>query len=130
MYPKHPRHTVIIAIAAIISNSVKQQPNSPTYNLSVGTTGNVTDGPFTLFLVDPSTHEVFTAAAGSTLQPADLAKVTVDRDKVTAAEGYTLLNPKQVNTASTTINALDIAISFDETDASGTTSPGVDSIEF
>ena len=98
------------AIAAIISNSVKQQPNSPTYNLSVGTTGNVTDGPFTLFLVDPSTHEVFTAAAGSTLQPADFAKVTVDRDKVTAAEGYTLLNPKQVNTASTTINALDIAI--------------------
>ena len=55
------------AISAIIANSVKQTPDSPTYDLRVGTTGSVTDGPFTLFLVDPDTSEIYTATAGSSL---------------------------------------------------------------
>ena len=98
------------AISAIIANSVKQTPDSPTYDLRVGTTGSVTDGPFTLFLFDPDTSEIYTATAGSSLEPAEPGAVTLEGGKVTAAEGYTLLSAKEVNAASAKINELDISI--------------------
>ena len=66
------------AISAIIANSVKQTPDSPTYDLRVGTTGSVTDGPFTLFLFDPDTSEIYTATAGSSLEPAEPGAVTLE----------------------------------------------------
>ena len=98
------------AISAIIANSVTRVPDTPIYDLRVGTTGSAADGPFTLFLVDPGTGKAYTATAGSSLTPAEPGAVTLEGGKITAAEGYTLLSPREVNAASARINDLDVPI--------------------
>ena len=50
------------AITSITNNSVQQTADSPIYNLTVATTGTADDGPYSLFLVNPDTHEVLFGA--------------------------------------------------------------------
>lgn len=93
------------AIASIVGNSVTQAPDSELYNLTVGTTGSVTDGPFTFFLVQPDTGAVFEGTAEG-LTELDEGDVTVSDDRVTEAGVYTLLTPRQVNDAGTGVSEL------------------------
>ena len=94
-------------IAQIVGTSVTQSPNSPRYNLSVATTGSITSGPFTFFLLDPATDKL---SAGTTdgLKSVDAGDVTVTNKFVTAASGYTLLTPAQVNRAASALSKLTI----------------------
>ncbi|MDU0349040.1 ABC transporter permease subunit [Actinomyces sp. MRS3W] len=99
------------AITTITNNSVIQAPDSPLFNLSVGTTGSAEEGPFTLFLVDTDTAEVLYGADGETVQPATDVEVTVTDGFVTAADGYTILTAKQINTAYDAISQLTLSVS-------------------
>lgn len=94
-------------IASIIGSSVVQTPDAPRYNLTVATTGSVTDGPFTLFLVDPATGEVFVGDAEG-LEAADPDSVTVENNRVTEADGYTILTPKEINSSFATIREVTV----------------------
>ncbi len=85
-------------VETIINNSVQQVPDSKRYNLTVATKGSITQGPFVFFLVDPTTGSV---QLGDTdgLQAVDPGSVTVENNRVRAADGYTVLNAKQINAA-------------------------------
>ena len=85
-------------IARILGTSVVQTPDAPRSNLSVGTEGTPTDGPFTFFLVDPGSGDIFFGTADG-LTPLEEGDVTVSEGFVTEADGYTLLTPPQVNDA-------------------------------
>ena len=50
-YGDGTRSTKEEAVAQIVGSSVVQTPDAPRYNLTVGTEGSVTTGPFTFFLV-------------------------------------------------------------------------------
>ena len=84
-------------VARIIGSSVVQTPDAPRYNLSVGTQGSPTEGPFTFFLVAQDDGTVFAGTADGLQE--DPEGVTVEEDVVTAAEGFELLTPGQVNDA-------------------------------
>ena len=88
------RSTKEEAVAQIIGSSVGSD-DAPRYNLTIGTEGSVT-GPFAFFLVSKPTgrcsRELPTVSSHS-------GDVTVANDKITAADGYTMLNPGQVNAA-------------------------------
>ncbi|MGD9960969.1 ABC transporter permease subunit [Nocardioides sp.] len=86
------------SIAQIVGASVVQTENSPRYNLSIGTDGSKTTGPFTYFLVDPATGDAFAGTADG-LEPLDTSTATIEDDKVTAVDGYELLGIKDVNAA-------------------------------
>ncbi|GAB2925934.1 ABC transporter permease subunit [Micromonospora polyrhachis] len=88
------------AIVAIQTSSVTQVPGSTEYALSVATTGDPATGPLVFLVTDPTTGVV---SAGDTegLRTLSAADVTVaPGGKVTAADGYTLLNFGQVNARS------------------------------
>lgn len=89
-------------VDSIVAQSVTQAPDSPRYNLTVATTGSVTTGPFTFFLVDPASGAVSrgTAAGLEQVSPGD---VTLTGTRVTAASGYTVLTPQQLNAANDAI---------------------------
>jgi len=91
------RSTQEQAVTQILGASVVQTPDAPRYNLTVGTTGSATDGPFAFLLVDPATGE---ASAGTEEGLEPLPDATVTDGFVTAADGYTLLTPAEVNAAS------------------------------
>ncbi|MEV4845672.1 ABC transporter permease subunit [Micromonospora matsumotoense] len=94
------------AIVAIGSSSVKQVPGSAEYTLAIATTGDPATGPLVFLVTDPSTG---TVSAGDTdgLRPLDAADVTVTpAGKVTAAQGYTVLNFGQASVRSQEITDL------------------------
>jgi arabinogalactan oligomer/maltooligosaccharide transport system permease protein len=93
------RNSKAETVATIVANSVQQVPGSKRYVLSVGTEGSVTEGPFTFFLTDPDTRQVLIGTEDGA-KPADQGAVTLTGTRVTAAEGYTILNARQVNAAS------------------------------
>ncbi len=95
------------AIASIVGSSVTQAPDSTLYNLTVGTTGDVAEGPFTFFLVQPETGDVFEGTAEG-LEELDEGEVTVEDDVVTAVDGFTLLTPKQVNDAGAAVSEFSV----------------------
>ena len=99
------------AITTITNNSVKQTGDSPIFNLTVATTGSETDGPFTLFLVDPDDGSVLYGADGETAQAT--TEVTVTDGFVTAADGYTVLTAKDINNAYDAISELTLSINED-----------------
>jgi arabinogalactan oligomer/maltooligosaccharide transport system permease protein len=84
-------------VAQIIGSSVEQTPDAPRYNLTVGTTGSRTEGPFTFFLVDPDGTAYSGTAEG--LEELDTDAVTIDAGFVREAEGYTILTGKELNAA-------------------------------
>jgi arabinogalactan oligomer/maltooligosaccharide transport system permease protein len=92
-------------IARIVGSSVRQAPGSPRYNLTVATTGSTTTGPFAFFLVDPETEEV---SLGTEDGLEDAGTVTVEDGFVTAADGYTILTPQQVNDAGEELEAFSV----------------------
>ena len=96
------------AITSITNNSMVRTEDSPTYGLSVATDGDVNKGPFSLFLVNPQTKEVLRGSDGKKLEKVDASTVTVDNGVVTKAEGYTILSPRQINTAYEDISTMSV----------------------
>jgi arabinogalactan oligomer/maltooligosaccharide transport system permease protein len=87
-------------ISQIIGASVVQSPDSPRYNLSVAAEGNPTTGPFAFLLVEPKSGTVFLGTPDDGLQELDQAELTVTGGFVSEAEGYQILTPQEINSAS------------------------------
>jgi len=86
------------AVASIVAQSVQPLPDSKRYNLSVGTRGTLSDGPFVFFLVDPATGQI-QRGDGTGVTDVPVADVTLKAARVSAATGYTILTPVQINAA-------------------------------
>ncbi|MFF5177378.1 ABC transporter permease subunit [Micromonospora sp. NPDC000316] len=94
------------AIVAIQTSSVTQVPGSTEYALSIATTGDPATAPLVFLVTDPTTGEVSAGDAGG-LRRLDAADVTVSAGgKVTAADGYTVLNVGQASARSEEITDL------------------------
>ncbi|MCI4064186.1 ABC transporter permease subunit [Micromonospora sp. R77] len=94
------------AIVAIQSSSVKQVPGSAEYALSIATKGDPATGPLVFLVTDPKTREVSAGDAGG-LRKLDPGQFTVTpTGKVTAADGYTVLNFGQASARSKEITDL------------------------
>ncbi|MGW1057109.1 ABC transporter permease subunit [Micromonospora rubida] len=94
------------AVVAIQTASVKQVPGSTEYALSVATQGDPATGPLVFLVSDPGTGAVSAGDAGG-LRQLDPADVTVATGgKVTAADGYTMLNFGQASARSQEITDL------------------------
>lgn len=103
------------AITSITANSVQQSPDGKRYQMAVGTKGDPTAGPFELFLVDPEDQKVYSGSSEEELAPVDPDDVTVKDGRVTAADGYTILTPRQINAAGQEIQK--VAVPVDDTSA-------------
>ncbi|NES14250.1 MULTISPECIES: ABC transporter permease subunit [Micromonospora] len=96
------------AIVAIQTSSVKQVPGSTEYSLSIATKGDdPATGALVFLLSDPKTKEVFAGDAGG-LRKLDPGQVEASSltGKVTAADGYTVLNIGQASVRSKEITDL------------------------
>ncbi|MBQ1045414.1 MULTISPECIES: ABC transporter permease subunit [unclassified Micromonospora] len=95
------------AIVAVQTSSVKQVPGSTEYNLTIATKGDPATGPLVFLLSDPKTKDVFAGDAEG-LRKLDAADVEVSSlsGKITAADGYTLLNIGQASGRSDAVTAL------------------------
>ncbi|MEV0808145.1 ABC transporter permease subunit [Micromonospora sp. NPDC050200] len=94
------------AVVAIQSSSVRQVAGSTEYALSVATKGDPTTGPLVFLVTDPKTGTVSAGDAGG-LRQLDASEVTVaPGGKVTAAEGYQVLNFGQASARSKDITDL------------------------
>jgi len=101
------RSTKQETIQNILATSITQAPDSPRYNLTVATTGSVTDGPFTFFLVSQADKSLSRGDAKG-LHPLGAGDATVTNNFVTAAPGYTMLTPIQVNKAEVAIKKVSV----------------------
>ncbi|MFV2127356.1 ABC transporter permease subunit [Micromonospora sp. LOL_013] len=100
------------AIAAIQATSVVQVPGSIEYAMTVATVGDAATGDLVLLVVDPADGVVYAGDAdGLTELPAGDVTVT-DTGKVTAADGFTLLNAGQASARSQEIT--DLAVPTDD----------------
>jgi arabinogalactan oligomer/maltooligosaccharide transport system permease protein len=97
-YGDGTRGTKADTIASIVRNSVVQAPNSPKFNLTVATTGSPATGPFTFFLVDEKSKDVYSGTENG-LKELSKDAVTLTGEFVTGVKGYTMLTPIQVNAA-------------------------------
>ncbi|MCG7426361.1 ABC transporter permease subunit [Helcobacillus sp. ACRRO] len=113
-YGDGSRGTKQEAINSITGNSVQQVDGASRYTLTVGTKG-AAEGPYTFFLVDQSTGEAFTGSAEQPLEPVTDGAVTVSSGRVTEADGFTLLKPREVNDHFREIS--EVAVTVDDTTA-------------
>jgi arabinogalactan oligomer / maltooligosaccharide transport system permease protein len=94
------------AIVAIQTSSVVRVPGAPEYALSIATTGDPATGPLVFLVTDPATKAVSVGDARG-LRPLPAGAATVNSaGKVTAAEGYTVLNAGQASLRSKEITDL------------------------
>ncbi|SIN33109.1 ABC transporter permease subunit [Micromonospora cremea] len=94
------------AIVAIQTSSVTQVPGSAEYALSIATRGDPATGALVFLVTDPATGAVSAGDTGG-LRQLDAADVTVAAGgKVTAADGYTVLNFGQASARSKEITDL------------------------
>lgn len=91
----------------IVGSSVTRADDSPQYNLTVATDGDPASGPYTYFLVPQDDPEVVYRGTGEGLED-DPGGVTLDNGRVTAVEGYTILNIKQISDASDDLDEIAI----------------------
>ena len=98
-YGDGTRSSKDVTVAQIVASSVVQTPDAPRYNLSIGTKGSPTTGPFTFFLVNQDDKTAYAGNPEDGLQELDSGAATIENDRVTAADGYTILDAKQINGA-------------------------------
>ncbi|WP_422117203.1 ABC transporter permease subunit [Brachybacterium sp. UNK5269] len=103
------------AINSIVSNSVQQTADAPRYNMTVATTGSATAGPFELWLVEPTSGEVFRGTAEEPLEQVDASEVTVADGRVTEVPQGEILDAREINTVYGELQQL--AVPVDETSA-------------
>jgi len=106
-YGDGTRTTKDAAITSIVEASVKQTPDAPRYTLSVGTTGSVTDGPFTFFLVSQKDGSLYSGTSAG-LTRLDPSQATVASGRITAVPGYTMLTGLQVNAAGKALDQITV----------------------
>ncbi|MCE1178252.1 MAG: ABC transporter permease subunit [Micrococcales bacterium] len=94
------------AITAIESSSVKRVKDSATYSLSIATKGDPATGDLVFLLTDPKSKEALIGDATG-IKPLEGAEVS-SLGRVTAAEGYTILNAGQASTRSKDISNLSV----------------------
>ncbi|GAB3946252.1 ABC transporter permease subunit [Micromonospora vulcania] len=94
------------AIVAIQSSSVTQVPGSAEYALSIATTGDPATGPLVFLVTDPATGTVSAGDAGGLRQLAASDVTVTPGGRVTAADGYTVLNVGQASARSKEITDL------------------------
>jgi arabinogalactan oligomer / maltooligosaccharide transport system permease protein len=100
-------------ISQIVGSSVVRADDSPQYSLTIATDGDLKTGPFTYFLVPQDDDaKVFKGTQDDGLEEISAGDVTLDSGRVTAADGYTILNIKQVSAAADTLD--EIAIPTDD----------------
>ena len=99
------------AIESIVANSVQQTEDSTWYNLAVGTQGDPVEGPFTMFLVDPATGTVYKGDETTGVEQISTDEVTVTGGFVTEADGYEILDARQVNAAYDSLQQLAVPLS-------------------
>lgn len=93
------------AIQSIESSSVKQAADSQLFTLSVGVDGDPATGDVVFLLADPDKNAFLGTADG--LTELDPSAVTItDAGKITAADGYTVLNLGQAGQREEDIKAL------------------------
>lgn len=95
-YGDGTRTTKEVSVSRIIANSAVQSDGARTFNLSVGSEGSSTAGPYTFLLVDEATGDAY-AGSPDGLRELDPSSVTIDNDSITAADGYTILSKVDVN---------------------------------
>ncbi len=91
----------------IVGSSVTRAADSPQYNLTIATDGDPASGPFTYFLVPQDDPESVFEGTEDGLD-ADPGGVTLDDGRVTAVDGYTVLDIKQISAASDTLDEIAI----------------------
>jgi arabinogalactan oligomer/maltooligosaccharide transport system permease protein len=93
------------AIVAIQTSSVRQVAGSQTYALAVATTGDPATGPLVFLVTDPVSKAVSVGDANGLRELPAGAATLGSTGKVTAAEGYTVLNAGQIGARSEEITA-------------------------
>jgi arabinogalactan oligomer/maltooligosaccharide transport system permease protein len=83
----------------IVGSSVTRAADSPQYNLTIATDGDPASGPFTYFLVPQDDPEKVFEGTEEGLDE-DPGGVTLDNGRVTAVDGFTVLDIKQISAAS------------------------------
>lgn len=91
----------------IVGASVTRADDSPQYNLTIATDGDPASGPFTYFLVPQDDPETVYEGTADGLE-SDPDGVTLDNGRVSAVEGYTVLNIKQISAASDALDEIAI----------------------
>ncbi|MEH1166607.1 ABC transporter permease subunit [Micromonospora sp. CPCC 205539] len=109
------------AIVAIQTASVTQVPDAAQYVLSIATTGDPATGALVFLVADPGTRAVSVGDVDG-LRQLDAADVTVaPNGRVTAADGYTVLNIGQASARSKEITDLVVPTAGGAVRASGLT---------
>ncbi|MCY7402047.1 MAG: ABC transporter permease subunit [Nocardioides sp.] len=91
----------------IVGSSVTRADDSTQYNLTIATDGDATSGPFTFFLVPQDDPETVFEGTADGLE-SDPDGVTLDNGRVSAVEGYTVLNIRQISAASDALDEIAI----------------------
>ena len=91
----------------IVGASVTRSTDSPQYNLTIATDGDPTSGPFTYFLVPQDDPETVYEGTEDGLE-SNPDGVTLDGGRVTAVEGYTVLDIKQISAAAAELDTIAI----------------------
>jgi arabinogalactan oligomer/maltooligosaccharide transport system permease protein len=89
----------------IVGSSVTRSDDSPQYNLTIATDGDPESGPFTYFLVPQDDAETVYEGTAEGLEE-DPDGVTVENGRVTAVEGFTILNIRQISAASDALDEI------------------------
>ena len=93
----------------IVGASVTRADDSTQYNLTIAAEdgGDATSGPFTYFLVPQDDPETVFEGTAEGLE-SDPDGVTLDNGRVSAVEGYTVLNIRQISAASDALDEIAI----------------------
>ncbi|WP_374454219.1 ABC transporter permease subunit [Nocardioides sp.] len=91
----------------IVGASVTRADDSPQYNLTIATDGSTSSGPFTYFLVPQDDPETVYEGTADGLEE-DPGGVTLDNGRVSAVDGYTILDIKQISAASDALDEIAI----------------------
>jgi arabinogalactan oligomer / maltooligosaccharide transport system permease protein len=89
----------------IVGSSVVRSEDSPQYNLTIATDGDPASGPFTYFLVPQSDPETVFEGTEEGLEE-DPGGVTVENGRVTAIDGFTVLDIRQISAASDALDEI------------------------
>lgn len=89
----------------IVGSSVVRSDDSPQYNLTIATDGDPASGPFTYFLVPQDDPETVFEGTPEGLEE-DPAGVTVDNGRVTAVDGFTVLDIRQISAAADALDEI------------------------
>ena len=96
------------AIAAIEGASVQQVPGSTTYTLTFATQGDAGSGDLAFLLSDPATDQVYVGTSEGLEELSTDDVELSDAGKITAADGYTVLDVEQTVARGTDITAFSV----------------------